>query len=80
MDIQARKIHFVQEFLRLKNEELIGKFEKILMTEKQKDYERTLEPMTIVELNRIIDNAEDDSKNGRLTSNSDLKKEIDSWI
>ena len=80
MDIQARKIHFVQEFLRLKNEELIGKFEKILMTEKQKDYERTLEPMTVVELNRIIDNAEDDSKNGRLTSNSDLKKEIDSWI
>lgn len=80
MDIQARKIHFVQEFLRLTNEELIGKFERILMTEKQRDYERTLESMTMVEFNRIIDNAEDDSKNGRLTPASDLKNEINSWI
>lgn len=80
MDIQARKIHFVQEFLRLKNEKLISKFEKILMAEKQMDYEKTLEPMTLVELNSIIDNAEDDSRNGRLTSVHDLKKDIDSWI
>jgi hypothetical protein len=80
MDIQARKIHFVQEFLRLKNEELISKFEKILMTEKQKGYARTLEPMTMVEFNRIIENAENDSKSGRLTPASDLKNEINSWI
>ena len=79
MDIQVRKIHFVQEFLRLKNEELISKFERILRNEKQRDYEKSLEPMSIDEFNQMIDNAEDDSENGRLISGDNLQKEIDSW-
>lgn len=79
MDIQARKIHFVQEFLRLKNEDLINKFEKLLRLEKMKTYESELSSMTIEQFNEIIDKAEDDSKNGRMTSASDLRNEIDSW-
>lgn len=79
MDIQTRKINFVQEFLRLKNEALITKFEKILRSEKRRDYEKSLEPISIDEFNRIIDSAEDDSKNGRVTTSVDLKREIDSW-
>ncbi len=79
MDIQARKIHFVQEFLRLKNEALIEKFENILRSERQKSYEESLYPMSTDEFNEMIDSAEEDSKNGRLISSSDLKKEMDSW-
>jgi len=36
MDIQTRKINFVQEFLRLRNIKLIEKLEKILLEEKAK--------------------------------------------
>ncbi|MBI9068309.1 MAG: hypothetical protein JEZ09_13530 [Salinivirgaceae bacterium] len=80
MDIQARKIHFVQEFLRLKNEKLIDKFEKLLRLEKMKTYESELLPMNIGQFNELIDRAEDDAKNGRMTSASELRNEIDSWI
>ena len=35
MDIQSRKLNFVQEFLRLDNEKLIKKLERILFQEKR---------------------------------------------
>jgi len=80
MDIQARKIHFIQEFLRLKNEAVIDKFEQLLRHEKSKTYEAELKPMSVDQLNVIVDNAEKDAQQGRITSASDLKNEIDSWI
>ena len=80
MDIQTRKLHFVHEFLRFKNEKLIDKLEKILKSERKKQFEDSLKPMNIKDFNKMIDNAEKDSKNGKLTSAQDLKKDIDSWI
>jgi DNA-directed RNA polymerase subunit F len=79
MDLQTKKINFVQEFLRVKSEELVDKLEKLLKSERMKQYEKDLTPMTSSELNDIIDNAEYDSFHGRLTSAIDLKKEVDSW-
>ena len=79
MDLQTRKLHFIQEFLRLNNEKLISKLENLLKSEKAKSYEQHLSPLSEEELNRIIDEAEKDSKEGRLTSAVELKKEIDSW-
>ena len=80
MDIQVRKIHFVQEFLRLNNEHIIDKLENILKSEKTKLYTNNPEPYSMDEFNRMIDNAEDDSKNNRVKSVHDLKKDIQSWI
>jgi uncharacterized protein YabN with tetrapyrrole methylase and pyrophosphatase domain len=79
MDIQARKIHFVQEFLRLNNEKIIARFEQILQTEKQKLYAAEVKPMSVEEFNKMIDSAEDDAANGRFRSAEDLEKDIDSW-
>jgi len=79
MDIQAKKIHFVQEFLRLKNEDLIDKFERLLRLEKVKNYESEMTSMSMEEFNKMIDKAEEDSKQGRTISASDLRTEIDSW-
>lgn len=59
MDIQTRKIHFVQELLRLKNKDVIGKFEKILREEKLKDYEKVLEPRSMDDFNQMIGNSEE---------------------
>ena len=60
MDLQTRKLNFIQEFLRLKNEKLIAKLENILKSEKVKSYEEHISPMSEDELNRIIDEAEKD--------------------
>lgn len=79
MDIQTKKLHFVQEFLRLKDENLIDKLSDLLRIEKKKKIEKELKPFSQKEFNDLIDSAESDSKNGRLTSARELKNEIDSW-
>ena len=79
MDIKTRKISFVQEFLRINSEDIVGKLEDVLHSEKKRRIEDGFKPMSIRQFNSIIDQAETDSKNGNLTSASDLKKEIDSW-
>ena len=79
MDIQLRKIHFVQEFLRLKNEQLIAKLEDILISEKKKLYESGLKPYTVEELYQSVQEAKADADAGRVTKAEDLQREIDSW-
>lgn len=68
MNLQARKIEFVQEFLKIKNEKIIARFEKLLFKEKNLD----LKPMSVDELNDRIDQSEDDFKNDRQKTHSDL--------
>jgi hypothetical protein len=78
MDIQTKKLHFVQEFLRLKDENLIDKLSDLLRMEKKKKIEKELKPFSQREFNDLIDSAESDSENGRLTSARELNNEIDS--
>ncbi len=79
MDIQTKKLHFVQEFLRLKDENLIDKLNKLLKSERKKKFEKELKSLSSQEFNDLIDKSESDSKNGRLTSAQELKLDINSW-
>ncbi len=79
MDLQTRKISFVQEFLSIQNEEVVSRFEKYLKKEKISMEEKVFKPMSIAELNRRIDQSEQDSINGRLIESKDLIKEIEKW-
>jgi hypothetical protein len=79
MNIEARKIEFIQEFLKLQSEEAISKLEKILKKEKKHSSLEKVEPMTSVELNARIDKSLQDSRNGKLTEANDLLAEIDKW-
>ena len=78
MDIQSRKIDFIQAFLKIQNEELIARFEQLLRASKT-DKKFSLKPMTIKELNDRIDISISDSNNNRLTSSNDLIAEIEKW-
>ncbi len=73
MDLEARKISFVQEFLRLQNEEIVSGLEKLLRKRKAELVEKTLKPMSMEQYNAEIDQAMEDSKNGRMTKAADLK-------
>ena len=78
MDIQSRKIDFIQEFLKIQNEELISRLEKLLSSSKSS--EKTMfKPMTVAEFNSRIDKSMADSKNNKLTSSNDLIAEIEKW-
>ncbi len=73
MDIQTRKIEFVQEFLKIQNEELITRFEQLL------EANSDIEPMSMEEFNTRIDNSLLDSENNNITENEALINEIKQW-
>ncbi len=79
MDIQTRKINFVQEFLRLRNIKLIDKLEKILLEDKAKDYEANLKPMSIDNFNKMIDKSIEDANQGNVVSARELKESVKKW-
>ncbi len=60
MNIQTRKIEFVQAFLQLQSEESISRFEELLAIEKKEFH-----PMSIEQLKSRIAKSEDDFKNNR---------------
>jgi|TARA_B110000093_G_scaffold34900_1_gene36133 hypothetical protein len=74
VDIQTRKIEFVQEFLKLQSENVIARFEKLLKSEN-----KGFEPMTIEEFNKRIDKSMEDSKNDRVIEATELLNEIKEW-
>ena len=79
MDIGSRKLSFVQEFLRISDEKLIAKLERLLRSERNKKISREMNPMTIDEFNEMIDLSEDDFKNGRVTETKELLKIVETW-
>jgi hypothetical protein len=69
MDLQTRKIEFVQEFLKLQSEEVISQLENLL---KNKKTLASPKPMSFIELNARIDKSENDFKKGKFKSSSEL--------
>ena len=76
MDIQSRKIEFMQAFLNLQSEEVISQLENILRKKSTIEVEEDsdFKPMSIKEFNDRIDKSENDFKNGKYKSTSELLK------
>lgn len=79
MNLEARKLSFIQEFLRLQNEEIVSGLENLLRKRKIELIENDFKPMSIEQFNSEIDQSLDDSKNKRLIKASDLKAKIQKW-
>ena len=77
MDLQTRKINFVQDFLKLKSEKAIVQFENLLR--KEISTEDNLKVFTINEFQSRINKSSDDSSKGKVTEVSDLISEIEKW-
>jgi hypothetical protein len=74
MDLQSRKIEFIQEFLKLKSEEAIAKFEALLKTENAQ-FEN---PFSKEELIGRIQQSESDFNNGRKKTSEELLRKYKS--
>lgn len=72
MDLQTRKIEFVQAFLKLQSEEMISQFEKLLRNVKQSESENDFEPFTLEELNERILQSEKDFENNKFKTTAEL--------
>lgn len=79
MDLETRKITFIQEFLRLQNEEIVSGLEKLLRKRKTELVEKNLKPMSMEQYNAEIDQAMEDSEKGRMIKATDLKAKIQKW-
>ena len=79
MNIEARKISLVKEFLNIDNENIIRAVEELLHKKRVENYENDLKPMTMERYKSEIEMAIDDEKKGRLIKADDLKKQIQEW-
>ena len=79
MTVEARKLHFIEEFLKVTDENIISQMERLLRNEKREQQENSLKPMNMNEFKHIIDKAREDVEQGRVISHENLKQEILSW-
>jgi hypothetical protein len=79
MDLQSRKLSFIQEFLRVQNEDIIRSLEKLLRKRKTELFEKNLKPMSLGKFNAEIDQALDDYNNDKVLTAMDLKARIQEW-
>ncbi len=79
MDIQTRKIEFIQEFLKIANGSLLEKFENILAMEREKKFNEKIKPMTLNQYEQRIDKAYNDFKNNKVMTVDELKEDIKKW-
>lgn len=80
MDIQAIKLELIQYLLNTEKESLLQKVkELVLKEERSTDNSDKRTPFTIEELNNKLKRAEEDYEAGRITTDEDLAKEIETW-
>ncbi|MCU0349552.1 MAG: hypothetical protein MUF43_01800 [Flavobacterium sp.] len=77
MDLQSRKIEFVQTFLQIKSEKAISKLENLLKKEVNSSLKIEIKPMNKEELNLRIDQSESDFKNNLYKSSEELLSKFD---
>jgi hypothetical protein len=73
MDLQTRKISFIQEFLRIQNEEIISSLEKLLKSRKSELFANSNIPMELDQFINEIDQSLEDSENDNVIKATDLK-------
>ncbi len=76
MNIESRKLLFIQEFLRIQNEEIVIGLEKTLKQWKLKQHKKELNPMNLEQFNNEIDHALIDSQKDNVAKATELR---DKW-
>ncbi len=79
MDIQTRKLRFIQEFLNYADSTILLKFEELLKFEREKLLEKGIKPMTLKKYEQRIEKAFEDVKANKVQTAANLKKEIATW-
>lgn len=85
MDIQTTKIELIKQLLNVNKESVLEKIKEILSSEDSSNEEEIVaytfdgKPLTPNQYRTEIQKGLDDIKAGRVTSDEDLAKEIESW-
>ena len=79
MDILARKLNLIEEFIQISDESLIEKLEDLIHSEKKALHDREFSPMSLPEFHQMIDKAIVDKNEGRVISHNEMKRKVESW-
>lgn len=81
MDIQATKLELIQYLLNTDKESLLLKVKELVLKEDSAvvGYTGKGEPLTVALLKAKLERAEADYKAGRITTDENLAKEIETW-
>jgi len=79
MNIQARKLVLIEEFLRISDESFITRLELFIKQEKKTSLERNLKPLSLDEFHGMIDQSKKESDAGKVISHKELKKRVKTW-
>lgn len=79
MDLQTRKLSFIQEFIRIQDEKTIRSLEELARKNRTELYEQNLQPMSLEQLHSELEIALEDSANDLGSSSKDLLDEIKNW-
>jgi hypothetical protein len=78
--VESKKLHLIEEFLKIQNEEIINRIEVIIKEERFKVLKGELDlPFSEKKFNEMIDRAENEAVQGKVHTSKDLKKQIQSW-
>ena len=77
MNLEARKIEFVKEFLSVESEDVISHLENILKNNNPNVVKNSFKPMTKEELNKRIDQSEEDFKKNRFKTSEELLRKFE---
>ena len=73
MDLQLRKLLFIEECIRLNNEKIIAKLESVLRKESRKAFKEKLKPMSWAALQERLDISEQDIQAGKIHTQKEVE-------
>jgi hypothetical protein len=79
MNIASKKIELIEWLTKIEDISLLDQVEDLKNKNVVDKYAFKLKPMSPQQYSEMLDQAEDDFKNGRVTSQIDLEKESENW-
>ena len=76
-NLALTKVELIEWLTRIEDESLLEKIKDL--KEKASSSSSTLKPMTSEEYRSMLNQAEEDLKNGKVTSQADLEREATKW-
>lgn len=76
MDLQTRKLYFIESILSIGNVKVIEKLEALLKKEQQKEKSQRV---SVEQYNKELDEAEAEMNRGEYISHKDFKKHMEKW-
>lgn len=79
MDIAVKKIELIEWLARVKDETVIMKVESLKKQSLKETYEANLKPISSAAYKSMLEESEQQYKQGNTTTQQDLEKESENW-